>query len=142
MAEYAGSACVVQWITSGGTLTISGETRKLGVTPSMDTIDATAGQDVNKVFLPSFTEWEVSWDGVAQDNVTPATSGTAYAQAMKPGVLGTVNVGPFGTAGSALKYSMPAFCLGAAIDIPYADVVTLSTGWKTSSGGSMTVSNW
>ncbi len=142
MAEYAGSAVYVQWIHSGGTLVLSGETRTCSVTPTTDTIDATAGSDVNKVFLPSFVEWEVSWEGVAQENTTVATSGTAYAQALTPGRQGTVNVGPFGTAGSALKYSMPAFCRGGAITMPYADVTTVSTSWQTSSGGSMTVSNW
>lgn len=142
MAEYAGSAVVVQWIHSGGTLTMSGETRSCNISPSIEKIDATAGSDTDKVFLPSFSEWEVSWEGVAQNNATAATSGTAYAQALKPGVTGTVNVGPFGTAGSALKYSMPAFCNGASIAIPYADVTTISTSWSANSGGSMTIGTW
>src|SRR5512143_2201651 len=105
MAEYAGSAVYVQWIHSGGTLVLSGEVRSCNVTPSMDTIDATAGSDVNKVYLPSFVDWEITWDGVAQENTTAATSGTAYAQALMPGKLGTVIVGPFGTASNSLKYS-------------------------------------
>jgi hypothetical protein len=142
MAEYAGSAVVVQWIHSGGTLTLSGETRTCTVTPSMDTIDATAGSDVNRVFLPSFSSWDVTWDGVAQENTTAATSGTAYAQALQPGKTGTIIVGPYGTATTSLKYSMPAFAMGAAISIPYADVVSISAAWKTNSGGSMTVGAW
>jgi len=142
MAEYAGSAVVVQWIHSGGTLSMQGECRSCGVSSSMETIDATAGSDISKVFLPSFAEWEVTWEGVAQDNTTAATSGTAYTTALAVGKLGTVIVGPFGTAGSAVKYTMPAFCQGHSTNIVYNDVVTLSTSWKTSSGGSMTVGNW
>lgn len=134
MAEYAGSAVVAQWIWSGGTLNISGDTRSCAITPSMETIDATAGQDTSKQYLPSFTDWEVTWDGVAQNG----TAGTVYSQAMLPGNLGTINIGPYGTAGSALKFSMPAMCMGAAISMPYSDVVSLSTSWKTSSGGTAT----
>jgi hypothetical protein len=135
MAEYAGSAAIVQWIHSAGTLLMSAETRSVSVTPSQDTIDATAGQDTSKQFLPSFTSWDVSWEGVAQNG----TAGTVYATALQPGNVGTLNVYPFGSAGSALKYSMPAFSKGAAIAMPYADVTTISTSWQTNSGGTMTV---
>ena len=74
MAEYAGSATVIQWITSAGTLAMSGDSRSLIITPSQDTIDSTAGSDTSKQFIPSFTTWDVSWEGVAQDG----TAGTAY----------------------------------------------------------------
>ena len=134
MAEYAGSATSVQWIWSGGTLNISADTRSVSVTPAMETIDATAGQDTSKQYLPSFTDWEVTWEGVAQNG----TAGTVYSQAMLPGANGTIIVGPFGTAGSALKYTMPAFCMGAAIAMPYSDVTTISATWKTASGGTLT----
>src|SRR5512143_3284717 len=135
MAEYAGSAAVVNWIWSGGTLNLSGETRTVAVNTSMDTIDATAGQDVNKVFLPSFSSVEITWEGVAQEGSNAATSGTAYAQALKAGNTGTIIVGPYGTASNSLKYSMPAFCLGLSSSMPYADVVSVSTSWQTNSGG-------
>ena len=135
MAEYAGSAVVIQWIHGSGTLTMSGETRSCNITPSQDTIDATAGQDTTKQYLPSFTSWDVSWDGVAQNG----TAGTVYATTLAPGALGTVIIGPFGTAGSALKYSMPAFSKGVTIQMPYADVTTISTSRQTASGGTMTV---
>ena len=138
MAEYAGSASVTQWIWSGGTLNLSAETRNVSVNTSMDTIDATAGQDVNKVYLPSFSSVEIAWDGVAQNG----TAGTVYSQALLAGNLGTLNVGPYGTAGSSVKYSMPAFCLGLSTTMPYADVVTVSTSWQTASGGSLTTSTW
>ena len=138
MAEYAGSASVTQWIWASGTLSLSAETRSVSVNTSMDTIDATAGQDVNKVYLPSFASVEIAWEGVAQDG----TAGTVYAQALKNGNLGTINIGPYGTAGSALKYSMPAFCLGLSTSMPYADVVSLSTSWQTASGGSLSITTW
>lgn len=142
MAEYAGSAVVVTWVWSGGTLNMAGECRSCAVNTSMDTIDATAGSDVNRVYLPSFSSVEITWEGVAQENTTAATSGTAYAQALKAGNLGTLTVGPYGTATNSLKYSMPAFCLGLSTTLPYADVATVSTSWQTSSGGSLSISNY
>lgn len=138
MGEYAGSASIVQWVWSGGTLSMSADTRSVAVNSSMDTIDATAGQDVNRVYLPSFSNVEITWEGVAQDGA----NGTVYANALKAGNLGTVNIGPYGSAGSALKYSMAAFCLGLTTTSPYSDVVTLSTSWQPSSGGSLNITTW
>lgn len=142
MAEYMGSAVVVSWVWSGGTLTLSGETRNCAVTPTQDTVDATAGSDPNRQYLPSFVDWTITWDGVAQNNATAATAGTAYAQALLPGNTGTVTVGPYGTASNSLRYQMPAFSQGASITAPYADVVTVATSWRTSSGGTMSVGNY
>jgi hypothetical protein len=134
MAEYAGSASVVQWVNSAGTLNMSGDTRSLTITPTQDTIDATAGSDTSRQFLPSFTTWDVSWEGVAQNG----TAGTAYMAQLAPGSSGTVRVYPYGTAGSSSVFTMPAFAKGAAISMPYADVVTVSASWQTSSGGTAT----
>ncbi|MBK9497762.1 MAG: hypothetical protein IPO08_25270 [Xanthomonadales bacterium] len=134
MGEYAGSASVVQWITSAGTLAMSGDTRSLTITPSQDTIDSTAGSDTSKQFIPSFTTWDVSWEGVAQDG----TAGTAYMARLAPSTAGTLKVWPFGTAGSASLFTMPAFSMGAAISMPYSDVTTISANWSQSSGGTAT----
>jgi hypothetical protein len=134
MAEYAGSANVIHWVTTAGTLLMAGDTRSLTITPTQDTIDATAGSDASRQFLPSFTAWDVAWDGVAQNG----TAGTAYMAQLAPGVSGTLRVYPFGSAGSASVFTMPAFSNGGAISLPYADVATISTSWKTASGGTAT----
>jgi hypothetical protein len=135
MAEYAGSANVIVWITTSGTLTMSGDTRTLTITPSQDTIDATAGQDTSKQFLPSFTSWDVSWEGVAQSG----TAGTVYMAQLAPGTQGTLKIYPAGSvAGTAPLFTMPAFSKGGALSLPYADVATISTSWSVSSGGTAT----
>lgn len=134
MGEYAGSANVIQWITAAGTLAMSGDTRTLTITPSQDTIDATAGQDTSKQFLPSFTTWDVSWEGVAQNG----TADTAYMAQLAPSMSGTLKVYPYGTAGSSSLFTMPAFSKGGAITMPYADVTTISASWSQASGGTAT----
>jgi hypothetical protein len=134
MAEYAGSANLIHWVNAAGTLLMAGDTRTLTITPSQDTIDATAGSDSSRQFLPSFVTWDVSWEGVAQNG----TAGTAYMAQLAPGTNGTLRVYPFGSAGSASVFSMPAFSKGAAISLPYADVATIATSWQTASGGTAT----
>lgn len=134
MAEYAGSATVTQWITSAGTLQMSGDARSVNISPTMDTIDATAGSDTSKQFIPSFTTWEVTWEGVAQNG----TAGTAFMAQLAPGTGGTLKVYPYGTAGSSSLFTMPAFSMGAAISMPYADVATISASWSQASGGTAT----
>ena len=134
MAEYAGSAVVIHWVNSAGTLLMAGDTRSLTITPTQDTIDATAGSDASRQYLPSFVTWDVSWDGVAQNG----TAGTAYMAQLAPGTNGTLRVYPFGSAGSASVFTMPAFARGGAINLPYSDVATISASWTVSSGGTAT----
>lgn len=135
MAEYAGSALALSWITSAGTLDLAPHTRQFTITPDQTTIDATAGSDVNRQFLPSFVDYQISWQGVAQDG----TSGTALAQRLKAGVTGTLIAGPAGTVAGEVKFTIPAFSLGATYDVPYADVVTLAADFQVSSGGAVTI---
>jgi hypothetical protein len=134
MAEYAGSAVVIHWVTPAGTLLMAGDTRTVTITPSQDTIDATAGSDTSRQYLPSFTSWDVSWDGVSQNG----TLGTAYMARLAPGTNGTLRVYPGGSAAGENVFTMPAFAKGAAISMPYSDVVTISSSWQTSSGGTAT----
>jgi hypothetical protein len=137
MAEYAGSGVVFIWSGTAGTVSLQGDCRTCAITPAIAKIDTTAGSDTSKQYLPSFVEWTVNWQGVAQIG----TSGFAAGTSLLPGVLGTVTVYPYGSAygvGSVLKFSMPAMCNGAVWAMPYSDVVTLACDFSTSSGGTGT----
>jgi len=140
MAEYAGSACVIQWIQNRtgapGTLDLSAHTRSVTVESTQETIDATAGQDANLNFLTSFVDWTVTWNGVAQNNA--ASLGTSIGSALQPGVAGTVVVEPFGTAVGGEKYTLPAFVSSSSHEFPYDDVAVLTAEWKPSAGQTMT----
>jgi hypothetical protein len=135
MAEYAGSALVLSWIWSGGTVDLAAHTRQFTFTPNQTTIDATAGSDANRQHLPSFVDYTVAAQGVAQNGA----DGTIMAQALKAGVEGTLIAGPYGTASNSLKYTVPAFSLGIVHDSPYADVSTWACDFNVSSGGSVTI---
>ena len=137
-AEYAGSAASVVWTYgAAGTLDLSPHTRSITITPAMDTIDVTAGQDQSKQFIPSFVAWTYQWEGVAQG--TTSAAGTVIATALQPGTTGTITVCPYGNTAGYLRYQMPAFTGGAVHSMPYADVVTLSCTFTTNSGGTATV---
>jgi hypothetical protein len=135
MAEYLGSAQALSFINAAGTLNMGPETRQFTMTPNLTTVDATAGSDANRQHLPSFVDYQPSWQGVAQDG----TSGTAYAQQLKAGVQGTLIWGPSGTVTGAVKYTVPAFSMGLVTDAPYADVVTMACDFGVLSGGSVTI---
>lgn len=142
MAEYAGSASVTQWIWSGGTITMSAEQRKVDVSPTVERYDATAGPSANKERIVGVGDCTITWDGVAEDANTALLSGTAYATALKAGNVGTVIVGPYGTATGSLKYTMPAICLGAQLTLPYADVAELSVAWENNTSAGLTTGNY
>jgi len=139
-AEYAGSAASVIWTYGALSLDLSPHTRSVTITPTMDTIDATAGQDQSRQFIPSFVSYEYSWEGVAQG--TTSSYGTIIAKALEAGTSGTITVGPFGTTSTYLKYTMPAFSRGCVHAMPYSDVATLSCTFATSSGGTATVTTF
>lgn len=135
MAEYAGSVMALSWIHPNGTADLAAHSRQFTLTPTQTTIDATAGSDANRQYLPSFVDYAPSWQGVAQDG----TSGTIFAQALKAGINGTLIYGPQGTATGAPKYTVPAFSLGLVTDSPYADVTTWACEWQVTAGQSVTI---
>lgn len=121
MAEYVGSAAVLQWIWSGGTVSLTPDFRNIQWAPSLDYIDATAGQDTTRQRLPSFKDATLSATMVGQ-------SGTAsdYAAALDAGVSGTVIYGPSGTVAANRKITMPAYAGGLQFTSPYDDVTETS----------------
>lgn len=142
MAEYAGSAVSFKWIWSGGTIDMSAEMRKVDVSPTVERYEATAGSSANKERIVGVGDCTIKFDGVLQDNAVAALSGTAYAQALKAGNLGTVIVGPYGTAANALKYTLPAICLGLAPSFPYADVAEFSVTFENNTAAGLTTGNF
>jgi hypothetical protein len=136
MAEYAGSAATITWNSTAGSVTISGDFRKLTIAPKMTVIDSTAGADTVAHKIKGVSDWTASVDLLAQDAAgTP--KGTAYTAALGPGVSGTLIIIPNGT--SAGTTTMTAFTGGATWNIPYNGVVELSCVFE-GDGGTFTQS--
>lgn len=120
MPEFSGSACVSSWIWSGGTVTLSGDYRKLSIKPVVQKIVGTAGSDAREVKYPAVKDVTVDIELVAQ------TGGTAVLAALAEGVQGTLIVGPEGTASNKPKTTISAISNGAQQQLVYNDVSILT----------------
>ena len=130
MAEFSGSALVVKWVTTAGTVDLSGDYRTLNLDPSINMIEATAGSDTDKVYLPSVKDKKVSYTGVFQ------SAGTATEDALVEGTYGTLTIQPEGTATGKRKYTIPAYAQGGKFNWKYNDIVEINCDFQGS--GAMT----
>lgn len=132
--EYAGSACYVSWLWSGGTVSLYTDARNFSYTPSIDFIDATAGADTARKRLASFKDGQASLSALAQYD------GTAFVAACAEGVSGTLTWGLAGTASNRPKSYMVAISQGVTQTAPYSDVATYDVSWQQN--GARTDDKW
>lgn len=126
--EYvAGSTMVLQWIYSGGTISFAGEQRSVAWTPSVETIDTTAGSDTVRTYISSFKSATASLALVDQTNA----AGTASA--LDAGVRGTLVIGPEGTATGKRKITFPCMSQGAKYTWPYDGIAEISCDFVATS---------
>lgn len=125
MAEYAGSAAVLQWVYPSGTVNLHADMRTFDWTPTLNFIDATAGQDTYENLLPSY--------GVGGDfscELLAQSDGTTLAAALDRSTKGSVLYYPEGTASGKLKYTIPAYSQGPQWSSPFDDVTTVTSNWR------------
>ena len=120
MPAYSGKNLYINWIYSGGTVTISGDYRTLDYTPSIDLYDQTAGSDEAKTYITGVKSGQAKLVALMQ------AGGTAVSNALAEGNEGTLIVGPEGTATGKQKLTIPAIAMGAKVRIPYNNNVELS----------------
>ena len=114
---------VLNWIYSGGTISIAGDYRTCTWSPVVDLVDTSAGSDTYKGRLPALKDATASVTLVAQ------TGGTAINAALAPGTGGTLLIQPEGTATNKRKITFPCYADGASYEHPYADIVAISCGF-------------
>lgn len=79
--RLTGSALVVEWTKSGGSLaTVTGDQTKFSFSRKMDTVDVTAGSETTRYFKPTIEslDWTLNiFDAVQsfQANILPGTEG-------------------------------------------------------------------
>ena len=132
--EYAGSACYVTWVYSGGTVVAYTDARNFNYSPSIDFIDATAGADVNRKRLNSFKDGQASLSSLAQYD------GTAFVTACAEGNGGTLTWSPAGTATGRPKSYAAFIAQGVTVTSPYLDVTTYDVSWQQN--GARTDTAW
>lgn len=124
MPEFSGSALVMSWIWPGGTVTLNADYRKCNLSPSVDTIETSAGSDARHGRLATLKDMAANIELVAQ------TGGTAVLAALAEGVVGTLIVGPEGTATNKPKTTFSAISMGAQQQYAYADVSILTCDFQ------------
>ena len=119
--EYvAGSTMVLQWIYSGGTISFAADERSVAWTPSVETIDATAGADTVRKRIISFK------DATASVSLLDQTNAAGTASALDAGVSGTLIIGPEGTATGKRKITFPSISQGAKYSWPFDNVAEIT----------------
>lgn len=125
MAEFSGSAMVLQWISAGGTTTLSGDYRRFNFPPAKDLSETTAGSDAGR------TDIATVWNFTCELTAVMQTGGTAVEDVLLPGTQGTMICGPEGTASGKRKYTIPAMSMGANFNFQYDQVVEMVCSFKS-----------
>jgi hypothetical protein len=112
--RFVANLAVIQWIWSGGTISLQGDYRKLDITTSVKEAVVTAGPDAREGRLPTIKDTKVAIQVVAD------VGGTAVLAALAEGNVGTLIIGPEGTATSKPKTTVSAICQGADQHYAYA----------------------
>jgi hypothetical protein len=127
MPSYKGSNLLIQWIHSGGTLSMNPDFREVDYTPSVDLYEDTAGADAAKGYVAGVKDGKVDFKGVDQSNqMAPATWGTALVE----GNGGTVIISPEGTVAGHPKFTIPAISLGAVLKWPYNNICEIAVSFQ------------
>ncbi len=118
MAEFYGKDLQFQWIGTAGTLDISEYQRGASFLPSgkidVNTTGA-AGYETRQVGVKDFN---ASYKGLWQTG-TAGTATTTLENTMRFGEVGTVILGPEGTATGMRKYTLPVISQGAQLALQY-----------------------
>lgn len=124
MAEnnITGKDAVINWIWSGGTVSLNGDYRSISTSETVDLADTTAGNDAYRTYIATIKSASIDYSGLFPTN----TAGTALIAALAAGNSGTLVVYPEGTATGNLSRSYPAIVTGPKLNVPYADVVEIS----------------
>jgi hypothetical protein len=124
MAKFNGKGLIVNWIYSGGTVVLSGNSTQFTFNQSGALYEATAGADAAKNFVTG------ELDSSASLAARHEAGGTALYNALLANTAGTLIIAPEGTAATKQKITMPAISQGAGLNIPYNNVVDLSCSWQ------------
>lgn len=123
MAEYTGGNLYLRF----GSTVLSGDFRSFSPEETIETVDASAGNDTFRTKLTTLK------DGSASVSLVDQTGGTALWGALVPGMQGTLEWGPEGTAAGKPKHTAMAIVTSRSRDIPYDDIVVLNVEFALNS---------
>lgn len=116
--EFYGKDLSFQWVGTAGTLDMSEYQRGASFNPSgkldVNTTGA-AGYETRQVGVKDFT---ASFKGLWQSGTT-GTAATAMENTLRFGEIGTIYLGPEGTATGMRKYTLPVISQGPQVALQY-----------------------
>ena len=138
MPEFRGGTTMhIQYIYSGGTITLQDQFRSVTISSEQDTLDSTAGTVAWREFIAGLTQWNADYEGLHNGASTPL--GTADIANLRR-ASGTLYISPFGTSSGNQKITGAAIVTTVESEFPYDDVVTTNVSWQGS--GTLTETVW
>lgn len=124
--RLTGTNLVVQFIHSGGTAVLSGDSRTFDVTRDSEMADATAANDGG-----TYSKYLREVNSASLNSLFIGTAGAAnIGSATVRGTEGTVLYGPNGTATGEPKGGFPAVVKAGNVSFPYDGMATLTVDWN------------
>jgi hypothetical protein len=125
MAEYYGANLNFVWVGTAGTLDLSEYQRGASFSPTgaidVNTTGA-AGYETRQVGVKDFT---VTYRGLAQSG-TAGTGTATLENTLRFGEIGTVYLGPEGTATGMRKYTLPVISQGPQVNLEYKTLTEIN----------------
>jgi hypothetical protein len=120
MTKYSGKDCYIAWIHAGGTAVLSDDFRDISEKPSVKLSDASAGDDEDETFVATIKGGLISYSGLL------SAGGTVVINSLVEGAVGTIIIGPEGTATGKPKRTYPAISMGPVQRHPYSDIAEVT----------------
>jgi len=129
MAEFYGSALIVQWVGTGGTIDLSADFRTVTFSPSVQMDDNSTGSATVKTYSTGQKDFTVSYKGLYQTGT--AGVGSATEDALAPGQVGTIYCYPLGSAATPnRKYTFPVISQGIQQNFVYNALTELNCSFQ------------
>ena len=124
MSAILGKDLDIQWIYSGGTISLNGDYRKCDISENTDLIDQSAGADASRTFVAGIADSQVQVTTVYQ------AAGTALVDAIADGNAGTLLISPEGTASTKRKITIPAIVASRTLPFSFDGLVEISVTFQ------------
>jgi hypothetical protein len=127
MSEYYGKDLVFQWIGTAGTTDMSEYQRGASFTPTGKIDVNTTGAATYEGRQVGVKDFNASYKGLAQANA--ATGGTSLEDTLRFGEVGTIILGPEGTATGKRRYTLPVISQGLQTNLQYDALTELNVSF-------------
>lgn len=126
--RYTGKDLYAKFTCSAGTIALTGDQRSLSVDREIDTVDITAGSEVDKSYLGTIKDGTAEVEVMDQGGV----AATDFEAALPEGTTGTLEYGPKGTATGKPKRGFGALVKSVSVAYPYSDAVVSTISFQKS----------